>query len=172
MLPKYAIKWGAVWRRNPLKYRDFHREYGVRTDFYGIQTPTFVAYEPRLLCAYVIWTVFIGGEGGLQFVEKVSEFRKSTLQEEGPDLSTEGHASRSWVSIAKSQGMAPLCLEEPGAAPRLPWLSADRSWVFGPKDSWAPDLMLSRIWDSLRAAHLLGRPCLPWWAFRPRRKKK
>ena len=45
MTPKYAIKWGVVWRTNPLKWRDFHRECGARTDFHGIRTPTFMAYE-------------------------------------------------------------------------------------------------------------------------------
>ena len=49
MLPKCAIKWGVVWRKIPLKYRDFHRACGARTHSYGIQTPTFVTYEPRLL---------------------------------------------------------------------------------------------------------------------------
>ena len=49
MTPKYAIKWGVVWRTNPLKWRDFHRECGARTDFYGIRTPTFMAYGPPLL---------------------------------------------------------------------------------------------------------------------------
>ena len=49
MTPKYAIKWGVIRRTNPLKWRDFHRECGARTDFYGIRTPTFMAYEPPLL---------------------------------------------------------------------------------------------------------------------------
>ena len=56
----------VVWRKNPLKWRDFHREYGAQTDF--------MAYKLRLLWHtnpdfYAIWTVFIGGGGGLQFVE-------------------------------------------------------------------------------------------------------
>ena len=64
---KYAIKWGAVLRKTPLEWRDFHTEYGA-------QTPTFMAYELRLLWHtnpnfYAIWTFFIGGGGGLRFVD-------------------------------------------------------------------------------------------------------
>ena len=49
MAPKYVIKGGVVWKTNPLISSDFHRKYGVQTDFYGIRTPTFMAYELRLL---------------------------------------------------------------------------------------------------------------------------
>ena len=68
----------------PLKSRDFHREYGVRTptfmayelrllwhmhsNFYGIQTPTFMPYEPFLLGV------------GLQYIEISHHQKRSVWQ--------------------------------------------------------------------------------------------
>ena len=55
--PKICHKMGGSYGvKNPLKERDFHREcgartdfYGIRTlDFYGIRTPPFMPYEPFL----------------------------------------------------------------------------------------------------------------------------
>ena len=59
ILPKYATKWRIAWRKNPMKWTDFHREYGARTDFHNIQTPIFMAFESRFL--------YVGGGGGPQF---------------------------------------------------------------------------------------------------------
>ena len=50
---------GSVWHKRPLKSRDFYREYGIRTQKYGIRTPPF----------HAMWTALLGGAGGLYFAE-------------------------------------------------------------------------------------------------------
>ena len=69
MLPKYAIKWGDVWRKNPWNKGTFTENV--------VHKPTFMAYELRLLWRtnpdfYPIWAVFIGGGGGLQYIETMA----------------------------------------------------------------------------------------------------
>ena len=49
-----------------VKIGDFHREYGAWTDFYGIRTPTFMAYKPRL--SYHMSRFYWVG-GGLQYID-------------------------------------------------------------------------------------------------------
>ena len=55
MPQKYAIQWGSIWNKSRLKSRDFYRKYGIRTPKIWHMHPPF----------YAIWTVFIGGGGGL-----------------------------------------------------------------------------------------------------------
>ena len=51
MPSKSAIKWGVVWRKKSLEIKPLSQRIScTNPDFYGIQTPTFMAYEPRLLC--------------------------------------------------------------------------------------------------------------------------
>ena len=68
--PKHAIRWGSVWHKSPLKSRDFYRKY-------GIWTPKKMAYKPPLLCHM---NVFIGGGGGLQFVEVLANGTRQLLR--------------------------------------------------------------------------------------------
>ena len=49
-----AITRRVLWREYSLPFWEFHRECGVRTDFYGIRTPTFAPYEPNLLGVVVV----------------------------------------------------------------------------------------------------------------------
>ena len=100
MLPKYAMKWGVVWRKNPLKERDFHREYVV-------QTPTFMAYKLRLL-----WHTnpdFIGGGGGLQLVDEwlVVDSHWRTLRQ-GRDF---GSKRRSVESMSRQNSQPPQTMQ-------------------------------------------------------------
>ena len=41
MPPKYAIQWGSVRHRSPLKSRDFYRKYGIRTQNNFLTTAAF-----------------------------------------------------------------------------------------------------------------------------------
>ena len=64
--PKICHKWGVVWRKIPWNKRTLTENM--------VHEPTFMAYKLQLLWRTnpdfsAIWTVFIGGGGGLEYIE-------------------------------------------------------------------------------------------------------